>query len=81
MSKQRRRPNRRLLPYTTIRSAASGDVEAISAVLRHYEGYIARLSLRPVRDVYGCTRLCVDEAVRHRLEIKLITGILEFHAS
>ncbi len=81
MSRQRRRPNHSLLPYSTIQSATSGDAEAISTVLRHYEGYIARLSLRPVRDTYGCTRLCVDEAVRRRVEIKLITGILEFHAS
>ena len=81
MSKQRRKPNHRLLPYATIQSATKGDAEAISAVLRHYEGYIARLSLRPVRDSYGCTRLCVDEAMRRRMEIKLITGILEFRAS
>lgn len=81
MSKQRRKPNNNLLPYSTIQSATSGNAEAISAVLRHYERYIARLSMRPVRDPYGCTRLCVDEAVRRRVEIKLITGILEFRAS
>ena len=53
MSKQRRKPNHRLLPYATIQSATKGDAEAISAVLRHYEGDIARMSLRPVRVRYG----------------------------
>lgn len=81
MSNQYRKPNHHLLPYATIQSATKGDAEAINTVLRHYEGYIARLSLRPARDSYGCTRLCVDEAMRRRLEIKLITGILEFCAS
>ena len=81
MSKRNRNQDRDLLPYSTIQAATHGDTEAISAVLQHYGGYIARLSLRPVRDADGCTRLCVDEAVRRRLEIKLITGILEFRAS
>lgn len=81
MSKQRCRPNSNLLPYSIIQSATSGNAEAISTVLRHYERYIARLSMRPVLDSYGCTRLRVDEAVRRRVEIKLITGILEFRAS
>ena len=36
--------NNRLLPLTIIEAAAGGDVEAINAVLKHYAGYIARLS-------------------------------------
>ena len=31
----------KLLPYHIIAAAASGDVEAINVVLKHYEGYIA----------------------------------------
>lgn len=38
--------NNRLLPLTVIEAAAGGDVEAINAVLKHYAGYIARLSMR-----------------------------------
>lgn len=30
-----------LLPYSTIEAAASGNVDAINAVLKHYERYIA----------------------------------------
>lgn len=49
MSKKSRKPNHRLLPYATIQAATNGDAEAIGAVLQHYEGYIAKLSLRPMR--------------------------------
>lgn len=38
----------KLLPYHIIAAAASGDVEAINEVLKHYEGYIAALSTRNV---------------------------------
>lgn len=81
MSKPRRKPRHGLVPYATIRAASSGDTEAIHTVLQHYDGYIAHLSLRPVHDPSGRTRLRVDEVMRRRLEIKLITGILRFRAS
>lgn len=43
-------PKNSLLPYPVIVLAASGDVDAINAVLRHYEGYIAALSTRQLYD-------------------------------
>jgi hypothetical protein len=70
-----------LLPYPVIVLAAGGDVDAINAVLRHYEGYIAVLSTRQLFDEYGNPHLCVDEGIRRRLEIKLITAILTFDAA
>ena len=75
------KPHSRLLPYATIRAASEGDPDAVNAVLRHYEGYITRLARRQLHDEYGNTYLCVDEAMRRRLEIKLITGILAFRAA
>ena len=51
--------NNRLLPLTVIEAAAGGDVEAINAVLKHYAGYIARLSMRELYDEYGNPHLCV----------------------
>lgn len=81
MSKQRHKVHHDILPYATIQAATEGDAEAISTVLQHYEGYIARLSLRPIQDSHGRTRLCVDEAMRRRLEIKLITSILAFRVA
>ena len=68
--------NARLLPFTVIQKAAGGDVEAINTVLKHYAGYIAKLSLRELYDEYGNPHLCVDEELRRRLETKLITKIL-----
>lgn len=81
MNKTHNKPRSRLLPYDTIRAASKGDPDAVSAVLRHYEGYIARLSMRRLFDENGNTYLCVDETMQHRLEIKLIAGILAFRAA
>lgn len=69
------------LPYGTLKAAAQGDPDAIAAVLRHYEGYIAKLSLRRFYDEYGGIYYGVDETIRRRLEIKLITGLLTFDAA
>lgn len=44
-----------LLPYETIRAAAKGDADAVDTVLRHYENYITRLSMRPLFDENGNT--------------------------
>lgn len=70
--------NARLLPYAVIQKAAGGNVDAINAVLKHYDGYIAKLSMRELFDEYGNARWCIDEELRRRLETKLITKILTF---
>ena len=67
-----------LLPYPVVVLAAGGDVDAINAVLKHYEGYIAVLATKQLYDESGNPYLCVDEGLRRRLETKLITGILSF---
>lgn len=77
------KPSKRskLLPYYIIAAAASGDVEAINKVLKHYEGYIATLATRKLYDEYGNPHYCVDETLRRRLETKLITKILAFEVA
>jgi len=67
-----------LLPFSVIEAAAGGNIEAINAVLKHYEGYIAALATRRLYDENGVPHLCVDEEKRKMLEIKLITRILDF---
>ena len=67
-----------LLPFQIIKAAAEGDIAAISTVLKHYEGYIIRLSTRKLYDEDGQLHYCVDETLRRRLETKLITKVLEF---
>ena len=70
-----------LVPYPVIVLAAGGDVDAINAVLKHFEGYIAVLATRQLFDEDGTPHLCVDELLRRRLETKLITAILKFDAA
>jgi hypothetical protein len=70
--------NTSLLPFPVIAAAAGGDVDAINAVLKHYEGYIAALSTKRLYDENGIPHLCVDGEMRRRLETKIITKILAF---
>ena len=35
-----------LLPFPVISAAANGDTTAMCAILKHYEGYIAKLCTR-----------------------------------
>lgn len=67
-----------LLPFSTIEAASSGDVDAINAVLRHYERYMAALATRRLYDENGVEHLCIDEEKLCRMRTKLITKIIEF---
>ena len=69
---------RSLLPYSTIKAAASGNVDAINAVLRHYERYIAVLATKNLYDENGTTHRCLNEEKVCRMRTKLITKILDF---
>ena len=66
------------ISFPVIAAAANGDVDAINAVLKGYEGYIARLSTKKLYDADGNAYMVVDEEMRRRLETKLITKILKF---
>ena len=44
-----------LLPFPVIAAAVNGNVDAIHFVLKHYEGYIAALSMRKLYDENGCS--------------------------
>lgn len=67
-----------LLPFNVIQAAAGGDTDALNKVIRHYDGYIARLSMRPLYDANGNPRWEVDETMRRQLENKLIAAIFKF---
>ena len=67
-----------LVPFSVIEAASNGNVEAINAVLKHYEAYITALATRCLYDENGVQHLFVDDEKRKRLEIKLITKILDF---
>jgi hypothetical protein len=78
MVKQSKNTDSGLLPFSVIEAAASGDVDAINKVLKHYEGYIIVLSTRRLYDEDGIPRLCLDHEMRRTLETKLIVKILQF---
>ena len=65
-----------LLPLSVIESARAGDAEAVESVLRYYEGYINKLCTRTLYDPDGQPRIRVDEYMKRRLEIKLISSIV-----
>ena len=67
---------RALLPMPVIEAARAGDAEAVEQVLRYYEGYINKLCTRTLYDKYGYPHECVDEHMKHLLEIKLIYAIV-----
>ena len=55
------RKSENLLPFPVISAAANGDTTAMCAILKHYEGYIAKLCTRTLKDDAGnmWTRKCV----------------------
>lgn len=67
-----------LLPFPVIASATRGDADAVGAVLRRYEGYIASLSVRKLRDERGSIFYGIDEEIRDRLRSRLMRAILSF---
>ncbi len=67
-----------LLPFNIIIAATAGDVDAINIVLKHFDGYITKLSTRTGYDSAGRYYSFVDEDMRRRLETKLILKIPEF---
>ena len=75
---EKNRNNKKLIQFQIIKRASEGDVQAINEILKHYEGYIAILSIRKMYDEYGVIHFCIDETLRRRLETKLIQTILKF---
>ena len=67
-----------LLPYPVIIAATKGDPEAMAIVVKHYESYIASLSMRKFRDECGNTYWGIDEDIRDRLRSRLMRAVLSF---
>ena len=65
-----------LLPLSVIEAARAGDAIAMEHVLRYYAGYINKLCTRTLYDSNGIPYVCVDEYMKHRLELKLIHSII-----
>ena len=50
-----------MIPFPVIVRATDGDIEAVNQIVRHYSGFIASRSMRPMKDEYGNTHMVVDE--------------------
>ena len=61
---------RELLPLSVM------DAMAMEQVLRYYAGYINKLCTRTLYDSSDIPYVCVDEYMKHRLELKLIHSII-----
>ena len=55
------RKSENLLPFPVISAAANGDTTAMCAILKHYEGYIAKNCAHAERRRRGNTYSYVDE--------------------
>ncbi|MCC8162965.1 MAG: helix-turn-helix domain-containing protein [Lachnospiraceae bacterium] len=79
MSRGKKKQQEDNLPsYHTICRASEGDPEAIQELLNHYRNYILKLSTRRLWDEYGQPYYGVDETLKNRLEMKLITVAVKF---
>ncbi|MEQ7226418.1 helix-turn-helix domain-containing protein [Enterococcus avium] len=64
--------------FSTISSSASGNEMAIEKILKHYDAYISKASLKPFYDEYGNLYIVVDMELKGRILTALIKAILEF---
>ena len=66
----------RLVSFAVIKAATEGDSEVLAKVLKHFEGYIAKMSTRVFYDEFGQSYLRVDEDLKQRIECKLMAQII-----
>ncbi len=63
--------------YETICAAVHGDEDALTIILKRYDGYLNTLSMRKCNDgnkIYSF----IDETIKSDLQNKLIIAILKF---
>lgn len=68
----------RHLPFDVIVAATNGDKNAIKKVLNFYDGYISKLSLRPMYDDYRNVYMVVDGELKGRIQTAVMNMILNF---
>lgn len=64
--------------FDVIVAAADGDEKAIEIVLNFYDGYISKLSLRPMHDDYGNVYMVIDSELKGRIQTAVMNMILNF---
>ena len=71
--------NKYLLPFNLILTASCGDLNALTLILHHYDGYIKKLATRYLTDDSGKKHTYLDSELYNRLKIRLITRTLAFN--
>ncbi|CAB1253701.1 MULTISPECIES: helix-turn-helix domain-containing protein [Clostridium] len=69
---------KKLIPFPIIKAASEGYTLAIECILKHYEGYIAKLSTRILADEYGNGYYFVDKDIQEQLTTALLKMIFNF---
>lgn len=67
-----------VLYFEVLKNAMDGDTSAINALLKHYAPYLKKMATRELFDTDGTMHTVYDDEIRRELEIKFITGLLEF---
>lgn len=68
----------RTVPFSVIAAAKKSDMEAITFIRRHFEGFIASRCLNTCADQYGNTKTLVDEDLRYHAENAMLSAIFTF---
>lgn len=66
------------LLFKLIVSATNGDKNSIKKVLDFYDGYISKLSLRPMYDEYGNVYMVIDNELKGRIQEAVTKMVLDF---
>ena len=66
------------LSFDIIVTAVDGDKEATKKVLKFYDSYISKLSLRKMYDVYGNVYMVIDSELKGRIQTAVMNMILNF---
>ena len=66
------------IPFAVIVSATNGDDIAIQEILRFYDSYISKLSLRKLYDEYGNVYMVVDSELKGRIQAAVMNMIANF---
>lgn len=64
--------------FSTISLAANENEVAIGKILKHYDTYISKASLRPFYDEHSNMHIVVDMELKGRIRAALIKAILGF---
>lgn len=64
--------------YYLIYSSVKGNEDSIYNLMKFYEAYVSKLSLRPLFDSYGNVYMAVDMELKGRIGEALLQMIYEF---